>query len=183
MLLTIVLGIYTRKTKAILQNLRRITIKRILKSKLAIVLVLMLILSAVAGCADTKPEPTGSATTPEITAEATSEGTTKSTEAAAMKMVMITDAGGLGDKGFNDLIWMGMQRAEAELGYEIAVIELNEAAQYGPNTAAAAEQGYDVVICVGFLFVDMFGEVAPQYPDTNFVMIDANVTGCRARRF
>jgi basic membrane protein A len=94
-----------------------------------------------------------------------------------MKMAMITDAGGLGDKGFNDLIWKGMNKAKDELGFEINAIESTEAAQYGPNISAAAEQGYDIVVCVGFLFIDVLAEVAPKYPDTKFIMIDGEVEG------
>lgn len=95
----------------------------------------------------------------------------------AMSMVMITDAGGLGDGGFNDMAWAGLEMAKEQLGFEIGVIESSEAAQFAPNISQAAEQGYDIVVCVGFLFVDVLAEVAPQYPDTKFIMIDAEVEG------
>ena len=97
--------------------------------------------------------------------------------AATKSAVMITDAGGLGDGGFNDMAWRGLEMARDQLGYEIGVIESHEAAQYAPNIQQAAEQGYDIVICVGFLFVDVLAEVAPQYPDTKFIMVDAVVEG------
>jgi basic membrane protein A len=92
-------------------------------------------------------------------------------------MVMITDTGGLGDGGFNDSIWSGMEKASTDFGYKIDCIESTQAADYGPNIAKAAEAGYDIVICVGYLFIDVLGEVAPEYPDTHFVMIDGAVEG------
>jgi len=151
--------------------------KRVLKGKLAILLSLVLVVSLFAGCgSDNKPTPAETTKPAEETtqAQATQQEETKEEK---LSMVMITDAGGLGDKGFNDIIWKGLEKARDELGYEIAVIESSEAAQYGPNIAAAAEQGYDIVVCVGYLFTDVLGQVAPQYPDTRFVMIDGAVEG------
>lgn len=91
------------------------------------------------------------------------------------KMVMVTNVSGLGDEGFNDAAWMGFERAKAELGAEIAVIESGEQSQYVPNLQAAAEQGYDMIVAVGFLLVDSVKQAAAQYPDSNFVMIDGVV--------
>ncbi len=91
------------------------------------------------------------------------------------KMVMVTNVSGIGDEGFNDAAWMGFERAKAELGAEIAVIESGEQSQYVPNLQAAAEQGYDLIVAVGFLLVDAVKEAASQYPDSNFVMIDGVV--------
>jgi basic membrane protein A len=101
----------------------------------------------------------------------------------AKSIVMITDTGGLGDGGFNDMAWHGLEMVRDELGYRIGIIESTEAAQYAPNIAQAAEQGYDIVVCVGFLFVDVLAEVAPQYPNTKFIMIDAEVEGANVYSF
>ncbi len=151
--------------------------KRVLNGKLAMLLVLVLVVSLFAGCGSANKQTPSDTTTP--AAETTQAEATQQEEAQDEKltMVMITDAGGLGDKGFNDIIWKGMEKARDDLGFEIAVIESSEAAQYGPNIAAAAEQGYDIVVLVGFLFTDVLAQVAPQYPDTHFVMIDGEVPG------
>lgn len=93
------------------------------------------------------------------------------------KMAMITDTGGLGDNGFNDMAWAGMEKARDELGFEIGLIESTEASQYAANIAAAADQGYNVILCVGYLLADALAEVAPQYPDVNFMIIDGSVEG------
>ncbi len=96
---------------------------------------------------------------------------------AAWKMAMITDTGGLGDNGFNDMAWAGMEMARDELGFEIGLIESTEASQYAANIAAAASQGYNVILCVGYLLADALAEMAPQYPDVSFMIIDGSVEG------
>lgn len=152
--------------------------KTVVKRRMSMLLALMMLVTLLAGCgsnqASNTPETTAQGTT---AAPASTSEATPAPEAKPLKMAMITDSGGLGDKGFNDSIWKGMNKAKDELGFEINAIESTEAAQYGPNIAAAAEQGYDIVVCVGFLFVDVLAEVAPKYPDTKFVMIDGDVKG------
>ncbi len=153
---------------------------RFKKKSLAFVLALLMVVGLLAGCSGAA---SSSAAAPASSAPAASSAAMaggSSAPAAAgdkMSMVMITDAGGLGDGGFNDMAWAGLEKAKAELGVEIGVIESTETAQFATNIQQAAEQGYDIVVCVGFLFVDVLAEVAPQYPDTKFIMIDAEVEG------
>lgn len=93
----------------------------------------------------------------------------------SLTMVMVTNVTGLGDEGFNDAAWAGMQRAKDELGAKISVIETGEQSQYVPSLQAACEQGNDIVVAVGFLLKDAVTKVSSQYPDTNFIMIDGAI--------
>jgi hypothetical protein len=63
----------------------------------------------------------------------------------------VTDIGGLNDKSFNQLAYEGLQQAESELGVEIKALESKSNADYIPNLQSLAEEGYDLVIAVGFL--------------------------------
>ncbi|MFW6120206.1 MAG: BMP family lipoprotein [Petrotogales bacterium] len=90
---------------------------------------------------------------------------------AAMKVIMVTDVGGLGDKSFNDGTWEGIQRAADFLGLETEVVQSHEMADYIPNLSNAAEEA-DIVFGVGFMMQDQLAQVAPQYPGTYFVGID-----------
>jgi basic membrane protein A and related proteins len=90
----------------------------------------------------------------------------------AIVATMVTDTAGLGDQNFNDLANKGGVRAAEELGVTWSVIESADQAAYIPNLTAAAENG-DVVIGVGFLLLDAITEVANQFPDKAFVLIDA----------
>ncbi|MDH4178426.1 MAG: BMP family ABC transporter substrate-binding protein, partial [Thermoleophilia bacterium] len=74
---------------------------------------------------------------------------TTSGEASA-RVGLIADAGQLNDNGFNELAFNGLKRAEAELGIEGRVVEAASAADYVPNMASLARQGYDLIIGVGF---------------------------------
>ncbi|NCB41800.1 MAG: BMP family ABC transporter substrate-binding protein [Clostridia bacterium] len=93
-------------------------------------------------------------------------------DGSAIKIVMITDTGGLGDESFNDLAYAGVLQAAEEFGITYSVLESATADDYAPNIAAAVEEGADLVICVGFLLGSVVAESAAQYPDQNFVIID-----------
>jgi len=92
----------------------------------------------------------------------------------ALRVGLVTDVGQLNDRGFNQLAYEGLQRAEQELGAEGRVLESGSDAEYVPNHSSLAEQGYDVVIGVGFAQGEAVAEVAQQYPDTKFVIIDVD---------
>jgi basic membrane protein A len=87
-------------------------------------------------------------------------------------VTMVTDTQGLGDQNFNDLAKRGLDKAASELGIEGKVIESRDAAAYVPNLSQAAEQS-DLTIGVGFLLTEAMTEVANQYPDDKFLLIDS----------
>jgi basic membrane protein A len=91
-----------------------------------------------------------------------------------LRVGLVTDVGQLNDRGFNQLAFQGLQRAEKELGVEGRVLESTSDAEYVPNHSSLAEQGYDVVIGVGFAQGEAVAEVAKQFPDTKFVIIDVD---------
>ena len=87
-------------------------------------------------------------------------------------VTMVTDTAGLGDQNFNDLAKRGLDQAVEELGVQGEVIESRDAASYIPNLTQAAEQS-DLSVGVGFLLTEAITEVANQYPDNNFLLIDS----------
>jgi basic membrane protein A and related proteins len=87
-------------------------------------------------------------------------------------VTMVTDTAGLGDQNFNDLANRGLDRSVEELGVQGEVIESRDAASYIPNLTQAAEQS-DLSVGVGFLLTEAMTEVANQYPDKNFLLIDS----------
>jgi basic membrane protein A len=89
----------------------------------------------------------------------------------ALKAIMVTDTGGLGDKSFNDGTWNGMLQAKEELNAEVDYIVSKEQTDYVGNLTNAAQDA-DVVVAVGFLMADALFNVAPQFPDTRFIGID-----------
>ncbi len=93
----------------------------------------------------------------------------------------LTDLGGLAGsdeiKGFSDLGWDAVLRAEDELGVKATLLEANELADLEPNLVKMAEEGHDLILCGGFLFTDAVNAVAPNYPDTKFAVIDGYAEG------
>lgn len=87
---------------------------------------------------------------------------------------MVTDTAGIGDESFNDMAKAGGDRAAEELGVEFNVLESQTAADYVRNLTDAAESG-DLTVAVGFLLADAVTEVAAQYPDHKFAIIDTVV--------
>jgi basic membrane protein A len=94
---------------------------------------------------------------------------------ATIKVADVTDVGGLNDKGFNHLSYVGLVKAERKLGIRGRVFISNTAADRKPNLQAAAQAGYGLVIVVGVNF--QFGPldaVAPAFPNTKFLGIDVD---------
>ena len=100
-------------------------------------------------------------------------GTTTAAE-EAIKVGLITDAGQLNDRGFNQLAYEGLKRAQSELGVEGRVLESRSAAEYVPNMTTLVRQDYDLIIGVGFAQGDAIATAARQFPDTKFVIIDVD---------
>jgi len=101
---------------------------------------------------------------------------TDTTSSETLRFAMVTDVGGLGDQSFNDSANEGLERAKAELGAEIIVVESKAMDQYETNLRNLAEQGYDMIWGVGFLLTDAIKNVAEQYPDIKFGLVDASFT-------
>ena len=94
--------------------------------------------------------------------------------AKTFKVGLVTDVGGLHDRGFNQLSYAGLKRAQTKLGVQGRVLLSKANADYIPNLSALAKQGYDLVIAVGFLMTDAVDTVAAQYPNTKFAIIDVD---------
>ncbi len=94
---------------------------------------------------------------------------------AEVKPGLVLDVGGLGDQSFNDSAYAGLQRAEEEFGVEGEYLESSAPTDYVNNLTQLAENGYNPVFAIGFLMTDAVNEVAPQFPDTNFAIVDSTV--------
>jgi basic membrane protein A len=84
----------------------------------------------------------------------------------------VTDIGGLNDRSFNHLAYLGLQLAQRKLHVSTRVLESHSNADYIPNMSSLAQQGYCLVIGVGFLMHDSVRTVAKKFPNTNFMIID-----------
>ena len=132
----------------------------------AVLLLVALVLAvAAAGCGgddDETSEPpaaTGGDTGEEPAAEPISVG-------------LVSDTGGLDDRGFNEFSINGFERAQSELGVEGGVYTSESADDYLPNLTAAVDDGHDLVVAIGFLIQPSVAEVATEATRVNFAGVD-----------
>jgi basic membrane protein A and related proteins len=99
---------------------------------------------------------------------------TTTTSSSGFKVGLITDIGGLNDRGFNHLAYVGLQKAARDLGIKTRVVQSASQSEYVPNLSALARQGYDLVIGVGFTEIAAMKAVAKSFPKTDFAIVDVS---------
>lgn len=107
---------------------------------------------------------------------ALSSGSAVASPDPPLEVMVLTDVAGLGDKGFNDVCWQGVLRAKQDFALKARFVQAREQADYLSNITLAA-QNADVVVTLGYLFVDALKQVTPGFPGTRFIHIEGDVTG------
>ena len=74
---------------------------------------------------------------------------------------LVTDVGEIDDKSFNQSAWEGVERAAEELGAQVDYIETGDAKDYDANIGLFAQNGYDVIVTVGFALGEATAIAAP----------------------
>jgi basic membrane protein A len=92
--------------------------------------------------------------------------------ARRVRVGLVFDVGGRGDKSFNDSAWLGVERARRERGVEVELVEPGDGSDRESGLRLLAAEGFDLVIGVGFIFSDDMYAVASEYPSTRFACID-----------
>jgi len=100
-------------------------------------------------------------------------GETTSTPEYAGKVAVVYDVGGRGDLSFNDMAYLGASRAATEFNLEIKEVQSNTESDYLPNLRSLAQTGeYDIIVAVGFMMTDAVIQVADEFPDQKFAIVD-----------
>ena len=92
--------------------------------------------------------------------------------AAVAEPAVIFDLGGKFDKSFNESAFNGATRWAEETGGTFAEVELQSDAQREQALRRFAENGNNPIVMAGFAFATALDEVAADYPDTKFQIID-----------
>lgn len=96
-------------------------------------------------------------------------------QAGKLKVGLVFDVGGRGDLSFNDMAYAGLQKATQQYGKTITTKYLEPTAG-GENrenlVRLLAEDNYNLVIGVGFLFTDAITKVAKDFPKARFAIVD-----------
>jgi basic membrane protein A len=97
------------------------------------------------------------------------------TGAAVAEPALIYDMGGKFDKSFNEMAYMGAERWKKETGGSYRDIEIQSETQREQALRRFAEAGKNPIIVTGFSYSAALSEVADDYPDTKFAIIDGYV--------
>ena len=94
-------------------------------------------------------------------------------ESKTVKIGMVTDVGGVNDKSFNQTSWEGLQALAAEdPTFEVNYLESKTDTDYQTNINTFIDEGYDLIICVGYMLADATKEAAEDNPEQMFAIID-----------
>jgi basic membrane protein A len=92
-----------------------------------------------------------------------------------LRVGVVLDIGGLGDKSFNDGAYKGLMRAATELDIEPRLVEPGEGSERESALRQLAAGGADLVIGVGFIFSDDIRAAAVRFPKTKFACVDMSI--------
>ncbi len=90
------------------------------------------------------------------------------------KIAVLFDVGGRGDLSFNDMAWLGAERAMEDFGVDVTYLTPPSLADMKPLLEEYASSGeYDLLVLIGFLWTTPLNETADNFPDQKFALIDA----------
>jgi Uncharacterized ABC-type transport system, periplasmic component/surface lipoprotein len=94
---------------------------------------------------------------------------------------LLTDVSGVDDKSFNAAAWRGIlqfygdtldKQSKKGTAYDVVTAQTQD--MYIPNIKQVSDEKYGLVITTGFTFADALGEVAPQYPNQKYLIVDVD---------
>lgn len=93
---------------------------------------------------------------------------------SAIKVGMVTAAGDIDDKSFNQGTWEGIKNAESEFGVETSYLKPagETEADYSVEIGNLYDSGYNMIICPGYQFEKTIYSLQDKYQDEKFVIID-----------
>jgi len=92
--------------------------------------------------------------------------------AADIKPAIIYDLGGKFDKSFNESAYNGAEKFKEETGIEYREFEIQNDAQREQALRRFARDGNNPIVMAGFSWAAALEDVAADYPDINFAIID-----------
>jgi basic membrane protein A and related proteins len=104
------------------------------------------------------------------------KGTGKDTDKDAVKIGMVTDAGTIDDKSFNQNTWEGIKKAQEELGIQSKYLKPagTTEAEYLKEMGNLYDAGYKFIVTPGFKFETAVFHAQDKYKDAKFVILDGN---------
>ncbi len=160
-----------------------------MRKRLMMLFGLLAVFSLVAAACGSSTEE-GTSTTGDTTAtsegaggSATTEGTDTSgagggaadadcTAEETICIGLVTDVGKVDDKSFNQSAWEGVQEVGKTLDATVDFVETTDSTDYATNISSFTDQGYDVIVTVGFALGEATTAAATANPKTYFIGVD-----------
>jgi len=143
-----------------------------LRRTIYVMLVALLLLSALVGCGGGAAPEEPATEEPAAEEPAAPEEPEEPEKVYRVALVIAL----LGDRSFLDSAARGIGWAEERLdNVETKIIENADVGEQQLAARAMAEEGYDLVITVGFGSTDWTTEIANEYPDTHFAIVDSTL--------
>src|SRR5918998_304387 len=99
-------------------------------------------------------------------------GKNEADDPSRVRVGIVFDIGGKDDRSFNAAAYEGVRRAERELGIVLRDVEPGNPTSIEPALRAFAEREFDLVIGIGFAQAPILEQVAKDYPNVNFAIVD-----------
>ena len=97
-----------------------------------------------------------------------------------IKVGLVFDVGGRGDKSFNDAAFRGLEEAKKELGIDYEYIEPGAGAdREAALRQLASRPNIGLIFGIGFIFTDDITAVAREFPLKRFACVDYTVDSSR----
>ena len=112
--------------------------------------------------------------------ETTSDAATD-VDGSALKVGLAFDIGGRGDASFNDSAAAGLDKAISDLGVkkentkELTATDQESEDSKQTRLRQLASEGSNPVVSVGFAYSEATAAIAPQFPNTQFAVVDGFV--------
>jgi len=102
------------------------------------------------------------------------------TTPSQLKVGLVFDVGGRGDKSFNDAAYKGLERAKRDFGIDFEVIDPGEGSdRESALRKLANRKDIGIVFGVGFIFTEDITKIALDFPEKKFGCIDYTVNSQR----
>lgn len=145
-----------------------------MKKLIALLLAIVMLLS-IAGCSTSQTGESkaqgGSTTESGKDTEATGE--TKTDDSGSLICIVSESSQGA---PFSQQTWKGFEKVSETYGTQIKFVEALEASEYETQLRSMAEVGAKVIFSMFDAVNLVAAEIAPEYPDVQFVLIDCNET-------
>ena len=135
-----------------------------MKKVIVFVIALILVLGMMA-CGNNKPAESADST----------GSTETSSDASNIKVGLICDTAGLGDQSVNDQAQSGMDMIAERFGVHIETAEPTDESQFIDMIQKFCDLDFDLIVCSAFSMEDALTQIAPNEPDTSFMILDTIV--------